>query len=64
VFGDHQPYFGCIDHLDRAFAWAERHRIAVLLDLHTVPNSQNGLDGGGPVRRLQMAPHCRALASC
>jgi glucan 1,3-beta-glucosidase len=47
VFGDHQPYFGCIDHLDRAFAWAERHRIAVLLDLHTVPDSQNGLDGGG-----------------
>jgi glucan 1,3-beta-glucosidase len=47
VFGDHQPNLGCIDHLDRAFAWAERHRIAVLLDLHTVPDSQNGLDGGG-----------------
>ena len=31
--------------MDRA--GAERHRIAVLLDLHTVPNSQNGRDGGG-----------------
>ena len=41
VFGDHQPILGCIDHLDRAFAWAERHRIAVPLDLHTVPDSTN-----------------------
>ncbi len=47
AFGDHQPYLGCVDHLDRAFVWAERHRIAVLLDLHTVPDSQNGHDGGG-----------------
>jgi aryl-phospho-beta-D-glucosidase BglC (GH1 family) len=35
AFGDHQSYLGCVDHLDRAFVWAERHRIAVLLDLHT-----------------------------
>jgi hypothetical protein len=30
AFGDHQSYLGCVDHLDRAFVWAERHRIAVL----------------------------------
>ena len=37
----------CVEHLDQAFAWAERHRIAVLVDLHTVPLSQNGFDNGG-----------------
>ncbi|MBR3317692.1 MAG: cellulase family glycosylhydrolase, partial [Atopobiaceae bacterium] len=37
----------CVEYLDQAFAWAERHRIAVLVDLHTVPLSQNGFDNGG-----------------
>jgi glucan 1,3-beta-glucosidase len=35
VFGDHEPYIGCVDHLDRGFGWAEKHGIQVLLDLHT-----------------------------
>ena len=37
----------CVDHLDNALAWAERHHIRVLIDLHTVPYSQNGFDNGG-----------------
>lgn len=46
VFGteSHKP---CIEHLDHAFAWAERQGIDVLIDLHTVPLSQNGFDNGG-----------------
>ncbi len=37
----------CVEHLDRAFAWAEHHHMGVLVDLHTVPLSQNGFDNGG-----------------
>jgi glucan 1,3-beta-glucosidase len=47
VFGDYEPYVGCIDYLDKAFRWAERYRIKILIDLHTVPDSQNGFDNGG-----------------
>jgi glucan 1,3-beta-glucosidase len=47
VFGDYEPYVGCIDHVDKAFRWAERHKIKILVDLHTVPDSQNGFDNGG-----------------
>jgi glucan 1,3-beta-glucosidase len=47
VFGDFDPYVGCIDYLDLAFAWADRHGLQILIDLHTVPDSQNGFDNGG-----------------
>ena len=47
VFGGHEPFEPCIDYVDRALAWAHKHGIAVLLDLHTVPGSQNGFDNGG-----------------
>jgi glucan 1,3-beta-glucosidase len=47
VFGGYPPYVGCIEYLDRAFDWAESHDIKVLIDLHTVPDSQNGFDNGG-----------------
>jgi len=47
IFGGYEPFVGCIDYLDKAFGWAERYRIKVLIDLHTVPDSQNGFDNGG-----------------
>jgi glucan 1,3-beta-glucosidase len=47
VFGDAPPHIGCIEHVDRAFDWGERHGVKILLDLHTVPGSQNGFDNGG-----------------
>ena len=47
VFGDVEGYPGCIEYVDRAFAWADRCGLQVLLDLHTVPGSQNGYDNGG-----------------
>lgn len=47
VFGDLEPFVGCIDHVDRAFDWAEKHGVQILLDLHTVPGGQNGFDNGG-----------------
>jgi glucan 1,3-beta-glucosidase len=47
IFGDVAPYIGCIEYLDKAFEWAQRHGQKILIDLHTVPGSQNGFDNGG-----------------
>lgn len=47
LFGDRTPYIGCVEELDHAFDWAERWGLKVLIDLHTVPGSQNGFDNGG-----------------
>ena len=47
VFGDRAPFVGCIEYVDLAFEWAEKYDMQILLDLHTVPYSQNGYDNGG-----------------
>jgi len=47
IFGDRSPFIGCIDELDRAFSWAEKYGLKILIDLHTAPLSQNGFDNGG-----------------
>ena len=47
IFGDVEPYIGCIEELDKAFAWAKRYGLKILIDLHTVPGGQNGFDNGG-----------------
>ncbi|MBR1757205.1 MAG: cellulase family glycosylhydrolase [Lachnospiraceae bacterium] len=47
IFGDRAPFIGCIGELDKAFAWAEKYGIQILIDLHTAPLSQNGFDNGG-----------------
>jgi glucan 1,3-beta-glucosidase len=47
AFGDVAPFLGCIEYIDRAFEWADRYGLKILLDLHTVPEGQNGFDNGG-----------------
>ncbi len=47
IFGDRKPFIGCIEELDKAFNWAERYGLKILIDLHTAPESQNGFDNGG-----------------
>ncbi len=47
IFGDREPFIGCIEELDHAFNWAERYGLQILIDLHTAPGSQNGFDNGG-----------------
>lgn len=47
IFGDREPFIGCIEELDKAFNWAERYGLQILIDLHTAPDSQNGFDNGG-----------------
>ena len=47
IFGDCEPFIGCIGELDKAFNWAGKYGLSILIDLHTVPGSQNGFDNGG-----------------
>lgn len=47
IFGDRSEGVGCVEYLDRAMVWAAKHNLKVLIDLHTVPGSQNGYDNGG-----------------
>ena len=47
IFGDRAPFIGCIDELDKAFNWAEKYGLTILIDLHTAPMSQSGFDNGG-----------------
>jgi len=47
LFGDVQPYVGCVDKLDQIMDWANKYELKVLLDLHTAPGCQNGFDNGG-----------------
>lgn len=47
IFGDRKPFIGCIEELDKAFNWAEKYGLTILIDLHTVSLSQNGFDNGG-----------------
>lgn len=47
IFGDREPFIGCVEELDNAFNWVERYGLQILIDLHTAPDSQNGFDNGG-----------------
>ena len=47
VFGDFADMVASIHHLDRGVELAAKYNIQVLLDLHTVPGSQNGFDNSG-----------------
>lgn len=47
IFGDREPFIGCVRELDKAFAWAEKYGLQILIDLHTAPMGQNGFDNGG-----------------
>lgn len=47
IFGDCEPFIGCVKELDKAFVWADKYGLSILIDLHTVPGSQNGFDNGG-----------------
>lgn len=47
IFGDWPGHPGCIAYLDRAFRWARETGLKIMIDLHTVPGSQNGFDNGG-----------------
>ena len=47
LFEDKGPYVSCVEYMDKAFDWAERYGLKILVDLHTVPGSHNGTDNAG-----------------
>lgn len=47
TYGDREPFIGCVEELDKAFNWAEKYGLQILIDLHTAPMGQNGFDNGG-----------------
>jgi glucan 1,3-beta-glucosidase len=53
ILGDAAPYVGGIEYVDKAFAWAAKHRIGIVLDLHGAPGSQNGKDHSGRVGTVE-----------
>lgn len=47
IYGDVDNRLGSIEYLDRAFDWAEKYGIKILIDLHSVKGGQNGFDNSG-----------------
>ncbi len=47
LFEDKYPYINCIDSVRKAFTWAKKYHLNVLLDVHAAPGCQNGFDNGG-----------------
>lgn len=43
IFGDRPPFIGCIEELDKAFSWAEKYDLQILIDLHTAPSARTAL---------------------
>lgn len=42
LFGDSEPYVATVGYLDKAFAWAQKHGLQIMISLHGAPGSQNG----------------------
>lgn len=57
IFGDREPFIGCVKELDNAFCWAEKYGLQILIDLHTAPMGQNGFDNGGICGVCKWAKH-------
>ncbi len=47
LFEDVGPYIHCYEYLDKAFDWAEKYGLKILVDLHTAPGGHNGTDNSG-----------------
>lgn len=47
--------------MDKAFCWAERYGIQILIDLHTAPEGQNGFDNGGICGVCKWAQNAREV---
>jgi glucan 1,3-beta-glucosidase len=52
IFGDEAPFVGGIEYVDKAFMWAEKYNLQILLDLHGAPGSQNGHDHSGVIGKI------------
>ncbi|MEO6513309.1 MAG: glycoside hydrolase family 5 protein [Candidatus Saccharimonadales bacterium] len=47
IFDGDAPYIAGIEYVDKAFEWAARYRLGIVLDLHGATGSQNGNEHSG-----------------
>ena len=47
LFKTEYPYFEAKEYVDKAFVWAKKHGLAIVLDVHAAKGCQNGFDNGG-----------------
>jgi glucan 1,3-beta-glucosidase len=57
LFGDEAPYAATVKYVDKAFTWAKKHKIKILLDLHGAPSSQNGKIHSGRQGAIEWDAH-------
>ncbi len=53
IFGELEPYVGCVEFLDFALQSAAENKLKIIIDLHTAPGSQNGYDHSGLTGQLE-----------
>lgn len=57
MFAPYEPYIGCTDdailYMERILYWCQKHSLRVLIDLHGVRDSQNGLDNSGKSSNIE-----------
>jgi glucan 1,3-beta-glucosidase len=47
LFKADYPYFEAKEYVDRAFVWAKKYGLNIVLDVHAAKGCQNGFDNGG-----------------
>jgi len=61
LFGDYPPFDATVGYVDKAFRWAAKYNLKILLDVHAVPGSQNGKVHSGRIGAVQW-PHDQHLS--
>lgn len=47
LFNAEYPYYEAKEYVDKAFVWAKKHDLYIVLDVHAAKGCQNGFDNGG-----------------
>jgi len=47
LFNAEYPYFEVKEYVDKAFVWAKKYGLNIILDVHAAKGCQNGFDNGG-----------------
>ncbi len=63
LFEDIDGYMATVKYLDKAMAWAEKHNLRVIIDLHGVRGSQNGFDNSGKAGQAEWFGDKQAIAT-
>lgn len=63
MFVEYGPYIGCVDgaleRVDQLLDWAYSLGLSVLIDVHTIKDSQNGFDNSGQAMGFAWTTQCK-----